>query len=139
MGGQGGDSYGQQRSDQGGYEYGQTGTAGLGGTQSDQTKTSGQYGGQERFQTSQSQTAGYADPTRVGGGGSQPEDDDDYGASVGPGGGPTGASRQSGTGKPSMTSRVKGTPLCLGAVRWYKLTWGFRRCRADGGKDYGGP
>ncbi|KAH9036981.1 hypothetical protein EDB85DRAFT_2288070 [Lactarius pseudohatsudake] len=107
--GRGEDTYGQQQLGQSGYEYGsnvgggQTGT-GLGGTdtQSDQRyETSGQYGGSERATTGQ--TAGYTDPARNvagAGGGRRPDDDDEYGAAVGPGGGPT--------GKPSMASKAMG-------------------------------
>lgn len=96
---------------QGGYAYGtttfggqQAGT-GPGGidTQPDRYTTSGQYGGQE------SQTAGYADPTRnvTGGDDMRPADDDEFSATVG-GGGPK--------GKPPMTSRAMGTSLPLSAV-----------------------
>ncbi|KAI9434822.1 hypothetical protein H4582DRAFT_1974973 [Lactarius indigo] len=106
--GRGGDTYGQQNLGQSGYEYGsnigsgQTGT-GLGSTdtQSDRYATSGQYGSSERATTGQ--TGGYTDPARNvagAGGGRRPDDDDEYGASVGPGGGPT--------GKPSMASRAMG-------------------------------
>ncbi|KAH8977322.1 hypothetical protein EDB83DRAFT_1596615 [Lactarius deliciosus] len=106
--GRGGDTYSQQQLGQSGYEYGsnvgggQTGT-GPGGTdtQSDRYETSGQYGGSERATTGQ--TAGYTDPARNvagAGGGRRPDDDDEYGAAVGPGGGPT--------GKPSMTSKAMG-------------------------------
>jgi hypothetical protein len=104
----GGDTYGQQRAPQSAFGTdvggGQTGTTGYGGPDTQSDQSSGQYGGQERFQTSQSQTAGYADPNRnVAGAGTgrQADDDDDYGSS-GPGAQPSGG------GKPSMTSRVKG-------------------------------
>ncbi|KAH8981127.1 hypothetical protein EDB86DRAFT_2977490 [Lactarius hatsudake] len=106
--GRGEDTYSQQQLGQSGYEYGsnvgggQTGT-GLGGTdtQSDRYETSGQYGGSER--ATAGQTAGYTDPARNvagAGGGRRPDDDDEYGAAVGPGGGPT--------GKPSMASKAMG-------------------------------
>ncbi|KAI9437414.1 hypothetical protein BJY52DRAFT_1230072 [Lactarius psammicola] len=100
-GGQGGDTYTPQYLGQSSYdEYG-TNTVGAGtgpggvNTQSDRYAASGQYSG------ATSQTAGYADPTRnVAGGDRRPEDDEDNGGAVGAGGAPT--------GKPSMTSRVKG-------------------------------
>ncbi|KAI9450447.1 hypothetical protein BJY52DRAFT_1302903 [Lactarius psammicola] len=100
-GGQGGDTYTPQYLGQSSYdEYG-TNTVGAGtgpggvNTQSDRYAASGQYS------DATSQTAGYADPTRnVAGGDRRPEDDEDNGGAVGAGGAPT--------GKPSMTSRVKG-------------------------------
>ncbi|KAH8980407.1 hypothetical protein EDB92DRAFT_1900800 [Lactarius akahatsu] len=107
------DTYSQQQLGQSGYEYGsnvgggQTGTGtGSTDTQSDQYETSGQYGGSERATTGQ--TAGYTDPARNvagAGGGRRPDDDDEYGAAVGPGGGPT--------GKPSMASKAMGTSSVL--------------------------
>ncbi|KAF8266408.1 hypothetical protein EI94DRAFT_192962 [Lactarius quietus] len=101
-GGRGGDT--QQYSGQGGTDLGSNtfGGAGQTGTGLGGTDTSGQYGDQDRFTTGQ--TAGYQDPSSTtipgAGSGRQTEDDDNYGAAVGAGGGPT--------GKPSMTSRVKG-------------------------------
>lgn len=105
-GGRGGATY---TPGQGGYDNttggGQTGTGP--DIQSDRYTTSGQYGGPERV----GQT-GYVDPSTRniagGGGGRQTEDDDEYGASIGAGGGPT--------GKPSMTSKVKGKSLPLSAA-----------------------
>jgi hypothetical protein len=106
----GGDTFSQQ---QGGNEYGTSTLGGAGQTGGrtglSGTDTSGQYGDTERFTTGQTgqtgQTGSYTDPSaRTGaGGGRQREDDDDYGASIGPGGGPT--------GKPSMTTRMKGLSL----------------------------
>ncbi|KAI9447412.1 hypothetical protein H4582DRAFT_2051173 [Lactarius indigo] len=106
--GRGRDTYGQQNLGQSSYNYGsnirssQTGT-GLGSTdtQLDQYVTLGQYGSLERATTGQ--TSGYMDLARnvaAVGGGRRPNNDDEYGASVGPGGGPM--------GKPSMASRVMG-------------------------------
>jgi len=102
-GGRGGDAYTQQQS---GDEYGTTGSTFGGGGQTGTglggTDTSGQYRDSDRFASGQN--TGYADPgsrTIPGAGsGRQNEDDDDYGSSVGSGGGAT--------GKPSMTSKVKG-------------------------------
>jgi len=103
-GGQGGDTYTPQQPDQSGYDDTTFGgrQAGTGiDNQPDRYTTSGQYGGPESVTTGQ--PPGYADPTRNTGGGGLPEDNEDndeYGTTVGAGGGPT--------GKPSMTSRVKG-------------------------------
>jgi len=119
-GGRGEDTYTQQHLGQSGYEYG-TSTVGGGqtGTGPGGTETSGQYGGPERVTTTQ--TAGYEDPARnvAGAGGTRREDDDEYGASVGPGGGPT--------GKPSLTSKVKGTSFSsmLWSCALAQTDWGI--------------
>jgi len=103
--GTGGDTYSPQNLGRSGYDGsntdgGQTGPGGI-DYQSGQHATSGQYGGPDRVTTTGSQTAGHVDPRIAGGGvGREPEYDDEYGAAAGAGGGPT--------GKPSMTSRVKG-------------------------------
>ena len=108
--GTGGDTYNPQNLGQSGYDGsntvgggGQTGAGPVGiDYQSGQQATSGQYGGPDRVTTTGSQSAGYVDPRIAGGGvGREPEYDDEYGAASGAGNAPT--------GKPSMTSRVKGT------------------------------
>ena len=55
----------------------------------------------------------------AGAGGTRREDDDEYGASVGPGGGPT--------GKPSLTSKVKGTSFSsmLWSCALAQTDWGI--------------
>jgi hypothetical protein len=96
----GGDT--SQNLGQSGYEYGSNRDTVGGGGQTgtgpgDLYASSGEYSGPD---TTGSQTAGYVDPRIAGGvpvSRQQPDDNDEYGA----GGGPT--------GKPSMTSRVKGT------------------------------
>jgi len=116
-GGIGGDSYAPQYVGQsGGDEYGSNNVGGGGGggggqtgtgpgsgvdIQSDRYTTPGQYGGPDRATTGQN--VGYTDPRTdpriAGGGGRQPEDDE-YGDTAG--------ARDYSTGKPSVTSRVKG-------------------------------
>lgn len=98
-GGTGGNTYSPQNL---GYEYGSntsqaaTGPGGM-EVQSDRYPSSGQHSGPGMATTGQ--TAGYVDPRLAGGVGRQTDDDDEYRAAVGAGGQ---------TGKPSMTSRVKG-------------------------------
>jgi hypothetical protein len=90
----GANTYSPQNLGQSGYEYSTsqdaTGPGGI-AVQSERYPSTGQQGG-PGMATIGGQTAGYVDR--------QPEDDE-YRAAVGAGGGHT--------GKPSMTSRVKGT------------------------------
>jgi len=85
-----GDQYAQQGRDQRPDDWGQ-GRAGAGRT-SDPSTTSAQYGGSER--TARGQTGGYSDPA-TGGNWQEGRDDDE---TAGTGG-----------GKPTVTSKVKGT------------------------------
>jgi hypothetical protein len=89
-----GDQYAQQGRDQRSDDWGQ-GRAGAGRT-SDPSTTSAQYGGSER--TARGQTGGYSDPA-TGGNWQEGRDDDE---TAGTGG-----------GKPTVTSKVKGTSSLL--------------------------